>query len=309
MTKNAFIFPGQGSQTIGMLADIAQNHPKILDTFNEVSDKMGYDLWELIQEDPESKLNLTEYTQVAMLTSDVAIFRLLQKAGKTEAAFMAGHSLGEYAALVCSSAISLVDAAKLVAKRGQLMQESVPAGQGAMAAIVGLTDAQVEDLCKEASSSNEQVTPANFNAIGQVVVAGHTPAVHRVVAAAEKASARLAAIIPVSVPCHCGLLTKAAESFSEFLSKVDFKVPKIPVISNVDLSTYQSPEQIRALLSKQLYMPVRWVETIQLLKRNQVEKIIECGPGKVLSGLVKRIDNSLTTVSICNEASLRGYLE
>lgn len=302
MSITAFVFPGQGSQTVGMLSELAASHPSILQQFTDVSKRIGYDLWQLIQQGPESKLNQTEYTQVAMLVADVAIYKLFQERGVSDA-MMAGHSLGEYAALVCADAISLPDAAMLVQKRGQLMQETVPLGQGAMAAIIGLTDEDVQILCMEASTAAHQVTPANYNAIGQVVIAGHTCAVEKAILLAEKKGARMAKIIPVSVPCHCLLLTEAARQFADSLQNTEFKVPTIPVISNVDLSIYQTIEQIRTLLREQLYRPVRWVETIQTMKNNGVEQVIECGPGKVLSGLIKRIDKSLHVMSVNDPSS------
>ncbi|WED44216.1 ACP S-malonyltransferase [Legionella cardiaca] len=308
MINSAFIFPGQGSQFVGMLSELAARYPLIQDLFSLVSDKVGYDLWQLTQEGPESILNQTENTQVAMLTADVAVFKLLQKLGVEQAQIMAGHSLGEYAALVCANAISLTDAAQLVAKRGQLMQEYVPLGQGAMAAIVGLTDEQVDAICRQASDSKYQVTPANYNAIGQVVIAGHIEAVEKALVLAEDMDARMAKIIPVSVPCHCPLLVNAANAFAEYLERANFKTPEIAVISNVDLSIYKSPEQMRLMLKEQLYSPVRWVETIQLMKKRGIERVIECGPGKVLSGLVKRIDKSLTAISINDNASLEQAL-
>ncbi|CEK10814.1 ACP S-malonyltransferase [Legionella hackeliae] len=304
MSNSAFVFPGQGSQSVGMLADFADSYPLVQDTFSLVSEAVGYDLWQLIQEGPESKLNQTENTQVAMLTADVAVFKALETQGITRAEIMAGHSLGEYAALVCSEAIDLADAAMLVAKRGQLMQEYVPLGQGSMAAIVGLTDEQVEMLCKQASNPDYQVTPANYNAIGQIVIAGHSNAVEKAVKIAEEMDARMAKIIPVSVPCHCSLLIDAAQAFEEYLARAKFRTPKVAVISNVDLSIYQSPEHIRVLLKEQLYRPVRWVETIQLMKNRGIERIVECGPGKVLSGLVKRIDKTITAISINDNATL-----
>lgn len=305
MSKLAYVFPGQGSQAVGMLAELADKHAVITKVFATVSDKMGYDLWLLVQDGPESCLNQTEYTQVAMLTADVAVFRLLEQRGAKPAHFMAGHSLGEYAALVCAKAIELVDAAQLVVKRGQLMQQAVPLGQGAMAAIVGLSDEQVNLICQQASSNGQIVTPANYNAIGQVVIAGHTEAVNHAVNLAEANEARIAKLIPVSVPCHCPLLKEAAEAFADCLGATKFTMPASAVISNVDLSIYQSVEQIRTLLQKQLYFPVRWVETIQLMKRQGVETVLECGPGKVLNGLIKRIDKSISVLSINDEASLK----
>lgn len=304
----AFIFPGQGSQSQGMLGELAESFPSILDTFQTVSDKLGFDVWELVQNGPESRLNQTENTQVAMLTADVAIFKLLQKMGINTGKWMAGHSLGEYAALVCAQAIDLAEAAKLVAKRGQLMQETIPAGVGAMAAIVGLSDQQVSDVCSEACFSDYQVMPANYNAIGQVVIAGHTPAIERAIKLAEEQGAKLARVIPVSVPCHCTLLTDAAAHFEEYLNSANFKVPVTSVISNVDLSIYKSVEQIRTLLKAQLVKPVRWVETIQLMKSQGIENIIESGPGKVLSGLIKRIDKSLSVICVQDKSSLEQAL-
>ncbi|KTD09462.1 ACP S-malonyltransferase [Legionella jamestowniensis] len=308
MNNSAFVFPGQGSQSVGMLAEFANSYPIVRELFSLVSDTVGYDVWHLIQEGPESKLNQTEHTQVAMLTADVAVFTVLEKQGAANAQIMAGHSLGEYAALVCADAIALADAAILVAKRGQVMQKYIPLGQGAMAAIVGLSDEQVELLCKQASSVEYQVTPANYNAIGQVVIAGHTVAVERAVQIAETMDARMAKVIPVSVPCHCSLLVEAADAFEEHLARANFKSPKVAVISNVDLSIYNSPTHIRTLLKEQLYRPVRWVETIQLMKNRGIERIVECGPGKVLTGLIKRIDKSLTAISINDSASLHQAL-
>lgn len=297
MPTTAFVFPGQGSQSIGMLGELADAYPIIIEFFSSVSEHIGYDLWDLVQRGSEKKLNQTEHTQVAMLVADVAVSKLLEEQG-VNAVMMAGHSLGEYAALVCSGAIDLVDAAVLVQKRGQLMQETVPLGQGMMAAIIGLTDEDVQMLCMKASTATEQVSPANYNAIGQVVIAGHTAAVEQAIKLANERGARLATTIPVSVPCHCLLLTEAARQFAESLQNTNFTVPTVPVISNVDLSIYNSTEQIRTLLREQLYRPVRWVETIQLMKQKGIEQIIECGPGKVLSGLIKRIDKSIRVMNV-----------
>lgn len=304
MLNSALVFPGQGSQSVGMLAELAEKYPSVPELFATVSEHLGYDLWALVQHGPEATLNQTEYTQVAMLVADVAVYYVLQQLGVTKIVMMAGHSLGEYAALVCAGALTLLDAAALVAKRGQLMQETVPFGQGAMAAIVGLCDEDVQALCMQVSTTTQQVTPANYNAIGQVVIAGHTSAVEKAIQLADEMGARMAKNIPVSVPCHCSLLTEAAEKFSDSLQRTDFKVPIMPVISNVDLSVYQSVEQIRTLLQAQLYSPVRWVETIQTMQRKGVQLVIECGPGKVLSGLVKRIDKSLQTMHVNDPSSV-----
>lgn len=309
MVNTAFVFPGQGSQSIGMLSDFLPQYPIVTDLFSEASDAIGYDLWQLIQKGPEDKLNQTEYTQVAMLTADVAVYRLLLQERIPTPQLMAGHSLGEYAALVAADALTLSDAVQLVARRGQIMQAAIPLGLGAMAAIVGLTDEEVGRLCFDASHANEQVTPANYNAIGQVVVAGHTPAVERIISLAEQAGARLAKLIPVSVPCHCPLLTEAAELFAEDLAAVNFKSPAIDVISNVDLSIYYSAEHIRDKLKEQLYSPVRWVETIQLFKNRGISQVVECGPGKVLNGLTKRIERSISTISVYDTISLDQLTE
>lgn len=303
----AFVFPGQGSQSLGMLRDLAEQHPLVLDVFCAVSGALNYDVWELVQAGPVEQLNQTEFTQVAMLAADVAVYRILQTHG-VEANVSAGHSLGEYAALVCADALELVDAARLVQARGQLMQQTVPLGQGAMAAIVGLTDLQVQQICQEASTETLVVSPANYNAIGQVVIAGHADAVKQAMVLADTLGARLAKEIPVSVPCHCTLLHDAAEKFQHVLEKTTFVTPKRAVISNVDLSTHNTPENMRRLLAEQLYKPVRWVETIQAMKQVGVTQIIECGPGNVLAGLTKRIDRSISAMSVNNPAHLIDIL-
>ncbi len=308
MSAVAYVFPGQGSQSIGMLADLASTDSSIQKLFNIASDCVSYDLWQLVQEGPESTLNLTEHTQVAMLCADIAVYQLLRARGTPAPAVMAGHSLGEYAALVAGGALTFEDGIKLVAKRGKLMQDSIPAGTGGMAAIVGLDDSIVASLCEEASTPAQQVTPANYNAIGQVVIAGQIDAVNRMITLAEQNNARLAKLIPVSVPCHCPLLKDAAVEYSRILSGVVFKAPTVPVISNVDLSVYSSAAQIRHLLAEQLYSPVRWVETIMTFKVRNIDLIIESGPGKVLSGLIKRIDKNIATQSVFDTASLEQAL-
>lgn len=309
MTHSAFVFPGQGSQTLGMLGDFNPQYPLITQTFAETSSAIGYDVWDLIQHGPMERLNQTEHTQVAMLTADVAIYRLLCLHGLTKPKMMAGHSLGEYAALVNAESITLEEGVRLVAQRGKLMQSTVPLGQGAMAAIVGLSNDVLQQLCNEASTPNNVVTPANYNAIGQTVVAGHTPAVKQLIHLAEEAGARLAMIIPVSVPCHCPLLKEAADLFENNLAQTHFKIPTVDVVSNVDLSIYSSPDQIRIKLREQLFSPVRWVETIQLFKQKGIQRVVECGPGRVLSGLVKRIDKELKAVSIYDTISVEQFLE
>ncbi|MBA2648568.1 MAG: ACP S-malonyltransferase [Legionella sp.] len=308
MVNTAFVFPGQGSQTVGMLADLIPKYSIITALFSQASEIVGYDLLQLVLQGPEEKLNQTEHTQVAMLTADVAVFELLMQQAVPMPQWMAGHSLGEYAALVAANAMSFTDAVVLVRSRAQVMQQAVPMGQGAMAAIVGLSDDEVSVLCKQASLKSELVSPANFNAIGQVVVAGHTQAVERLIQLAFDANARLARIIPVSVPCHCPLLREAAEVFADSLEKTPLRSPSVSVVSNVDLSIYQSAEHIRNNLQAQLYSPVRWVETIQLFKNKGIDFIIECGPGKVLNGLVKRIDKSLSIISVYDTISLNGVV-
>lgn len=309
MNTLAFIFPGQGSQFVGMLSELAKNFPIVGDTFAEVSNLLDYDLWTLSQQGTALDLSQTEVTQVLMLTADISVFRVIQQQlDLPPELYMAGHSLGEYSALVAANALTLTDAAKLVSLRAALMQKTVPQGLGGMAAIVGLTDEQVKLICTHASTEQEKVAPANFNAIGQVVIAGHIRPLQTALLLAEEAGARLATMIPVSVPCHCSLLKDAAEQFADILANTSIQVPANAVISNVDLSYYQSVEQIRTLLAEQLYMPVRWVETIHTLQAAGVQTFIECGPGKVLCGLIKRIDKSLTTYNVQDIASLNQVM-
>ncbi len=307
VANTAFLFPGQGSQSIGMLQTLAEQHACVKEVFQLVSDTLGYDVWKLTQEGPLQQLNQTEYTQIAMLTGDVAVYRVLESYG-IDAAFSAGHSLGEYAALVCADALALADAARLVQARGRLMQETVPLGKGAMAAIVGLTDEQVNGICVEASSPGSEVSPANYNAIGQVVIAGHTKAVHDAMKRAEALDARMAREIPVSVPCHCSLLSDAASKFKDVLASTPFSQPKRRIINNVDVDVYTTPDMIRASLEEQLYSPVRWVEIMQSMGREGVTDVIECGPGRVLTGLVKRIDRTLKAHSVNSSESLLSLL-
>jgi [acyl-carrier-protein] S-malonyltransferase len=309
MLNTAFVFPGQGSQSIGMLSDFDSQYPIVRNVFTETSETLGYDLWQLVQSGPEEKLNQTEYTQVAMLTADVAVYKVLMQQGVSKPRIMAGHSLGEYAALVCASALSLSDAVQLVTRRGQIMQNAIPLGLGSMAAIIGLTDEHVKNLCEQASTDIQKVSPANYNAIGQVVVAGHYSAVEKLITLADEEGARLAKMLPVSVPCHCPLLSDASELFAESLAQVEFKNPDIQVISNVDVGTYHSAQDIRMKLKQHLYSPVRWVETIQLFKNSGIERIIESGPGKVLCGLIKRIDKSLSTNCVYDTISLEQVIE
>jgi [acyl-carrier-protein] S-malonyltransferase len=308
MTELAFVFPGQGSQSVGMLAELAENYPIIQETFTIASQEVGYNVWELVQQGPQTQLNQTEITQVVMLTADVALYNLLRTLGLPQPKWMAGHSLGEYAALVCAGALSMPCAVKLVAKRGQLMQETIPLGQGAMAAVIGLTNENVQEICAKVCTNDEQVSIANYNTIGQVVIAGHSGAIEKAIAKATVYGARLAKIIPVSVPCHCPLLKNAAVAFETFLNEAPFNLPHSNVVSNVDLSIYNKPDQIRFLLKEQLFKPVRWVEVIGVMQKNGVDKFIECGPGKVLSGLIKRINKRLVTLSTHDKNSLNHVL-
>ncbi len=293
MKKLAVVFPGQGSQSLGMLNPWAEIG-LFRETFNEVSSILGYDLWELAQTGPEEKLNQTEYTQPVLLTTEIAMWRHFQSQNNQKPDFLAGHSLGEYSALVAAESITLADAARLVAQRGRYMQEAVPSGIGAMAAIVGLNNNEIEEICWESVHDNEVLSPANFNSVGQTVIAGHGTAVDRAVALALTKAAKIAKRIPISVPSHCPLMQSAALRLEKDLDKTDIRTPKIPVIHNFDVNFHSGPQTIRQTLLKQLTSPVRWVETIQFFEKQGVQTIIECGPGKVLCGLNKRISASIT---------------
>jgi len=289
--SSAFIFPGQGSQSVGMMGAFAQQSI-VRDTFDEASDVLGYELWDLIEQGPEAELNQTEQTQPAMLAAGVATWRLWTSLGGSLPQRMAGHSLGEYTALVCAGALSFADAVQLVAARGRFMQEAVPAGMGAMAAILMLEDDVVRSLCAE-NAGEDVVQAVNFNSPGQVVVAGHKGAVERVIEAAMAAGAKKAVMLPMSVPSHCDLMKPAAERLAELLAETEICSPSIKVIQNADVASVSDPDQIRDALTRQLYMPVRWVETIQAIKATGVEALYECGPGKVLAGLNRRIEKRM----------------
>lgn len=284
----AFVFPGQGSQAIGMLGGMADVYPEVKQTFDKASTILGKDLWRLVAEGPEDGLNQTQNTQPAMLAAGVALWELWCKLSPVRPAWMAGHSLGEYTALVCSGALAYEDAVKLVAERARLMQEAVPAGVGAMAAILGLEDNQVIEICAKAAVG-EVVSAVNFNSPGQVVIAGHKTAVERAAEAAKFAGAKRALLLPVSVPSHCALMANAADKLAESLQKISMKTPEVTLIHNADVSAHMESEAIRNALKEQLYKPVRWVETISYLHGKGVTKFVECGPGKVLVGLNKRI--------------------
>ena len=293
MTKTiAFVFPGQGSQSLGMSTALADAFPIVGQLYEEASDALGLDLWKMVTEGPEEALNRTENTQPAMLTAGVAAWCVWREQGGARPAVMAGHSLGEYSALVAADAIGFADAVKLVAARGRFMQEAVPEGSGAMAAILGLDDDAVRQLCQQASEG-EVVEAVNFNSPGQVVIAGQREAVERAMALAKEAGARRALPLPVSVPSHCALMKPAAERLAGLLQEIEVRVPAIPVLHNVDVAAADTPEALRDRLVRQLYSPVRWVEIIQAMKGQGAEAILEAGPGKVLTGLGRRIDKTL----------------
>lgn len=299
----AIVFPGQGSQSVGMLAELSENFTVVGDTFKEASDVLGFDLWKMVQEGPVESLNQTENTQPAMLTAGVAVWRVWNEVGGATPAAMAGHSLGEYTALVCSGSLGFADAVGLVAERGRQMQVAVPAGTGAMAAVLGLDDEQVRASC--AAAAEDQVVEAvNYNSPGQVVIAGSKEAVERAIVNAKDAGAKRAMLLPVSVPSHCQLMKPAADVMASKLSDIEFAAPTLKVLHNVDVQPHSSAEGIRVALAEQLYKPVRWVETVQALSAEGVETLIELGPGKVLAGLTKRIDRSLTGVCVQDLASL-----
>lgn len=303
--KYAMVFPGQGSQTVGMLKELSALYPQVQNTFHEASEILGYDLWNLVQNGPEEKLNQTEFTQPALLAAGVSVWRIWEKKNQALPIFLAGHSLGEYTALVCSDAINFKDAVRLVAARARFMQDAYH-GEGAMVAMVGLADDQIKKICDE-SSQNDVLVAANYNSIGQTVLSGHLAAAKRAVEQAKKLGAKIAKILPVSVPSHCMLMKPAADQLSEMLAHVVLNVPKVPVIQNADVSYYDDHQKIRDALVRQLYSPVRWVETIQFMIKNGVKTILECGPGKVLTGLNKRINNELTIDFIGEPGRLDTY--
>jgi [acyl-carrier-protein] S-malonyltransferase len=293
----AMVFPGQGSQSVGMLSALAEAFPQVGKTFAEASSVLGYDLWERVQNGPAEALNQTACTQPAMLAAGVATWRCWQAKTDVLPARMAGHSLGEYTALVCAGAMDFADAVALVEKRGEFMQNAVPAGVGAMAAILGLEDAQVEAVCVEAAQ-DEIVSAVNYNSPGQVVIAGNAAAVERAMELAKTAGARRALPLPVSVPSHCSLMQPAAEQLAEQLAGIEIQAPAIPVIHNVDARSHDDPAGIREVLAAQLYRPVRWVECVRAMRAQGISTLVEAGPGKVLAGLTKRIEKSLGAIPV-----------
>lgn len=304
----AFVFPGQGSQSVGMLNALAASFPEVKHVFARASEVLKKDLWALISQGSEEELNKTQNTQPAMLAAGFAVWEVWRSQTTTRPDWVAGHSLGEYTALVCSGAMTFEDAIQLVATRGRLMQEAVPAGIGAMAAILGLEDHIVCKVCRE-SAENEVVDAVNFNAPGQVVIAGHLAAVERAIIAAKAAGAKRALLLPVSVPSHCALMHSAAEKFDVYLQQTAIETPKMTLIHNADVAAHYAPEVIRNALKTQLYKPVLWVDSIKFMHNQGVICFVECGPGKVLIGLNKRIVKNAEHFSVFDSESLHKTLE
>lgn len=309
MKKFAMVFPGQGSQTVGMLAELAGDYPIVQETFKQASEVLGYDLWQLVQEGPAEELNKTWQTQPALLTASVAVYRVWQqKYPELEPEVMAGHSLGEYSALVCAGVLDFQDAVKLVELRGKLMQQAVPEGTGAMYAIIGLDNDAIINACKQAEQG-EVVSAVNFNSPGQVVIAGAKAAVERAAALCKEAGAKRALPLAVSVPSHCALMKPAADQLSVSLESITLKEASVSVLNNVDVKNEIEADAIRNALVRQLYSPVRWTETVEKMAQNGVEVLVEVGPGKVLNGLTKRIVDSLQAVSVNDVKSLDSIEE
>ena len=303
----AFVFPGQGSQSVGMLAELAAAHSEVRAAFDEASAGAGVDLWAISQNGPDDILNSTENTQPALLAASIAVWRVWIKQGGAQPVLLSGHSLGEYSALVAGGALSLSDAAGLVARRGRLMQAAVPAGVGAMAAILGGDDAQIAQVCDEVAQG-QIVSPANFNSPGQLVIAGHAEAVDRALARLAELGVKKAVKLAVSVPSHCMLMRDAADQLGEAMASLSWTLPAIPVVQNADALVHHSVEDIRSALMRQLYLPVRWTECVQALAAAGITQAAECGPGKVLSGLIKRIDKSIEAKPIGSPADMDAAL-
>jgi len=301
----AFVFPGQGSQSLGMLAELAELHPQVREAFSEASEGAGVDLWALSQQGPEDMLNRTEYTQPALLAASIGVWRAWRAAGGTQPALLSGHSLGEYTALVAADALSLHDGAHLVRLRGQLMQDAAPAGVGAMAAVLGAEDALVLEVCEQAAGY-QVVVPANFNSPGQIVIGGDAEAVDRALALLTEKGVRKTVKLAVSVPSHTPLMREAANRLAETMAGLSWRVPQLPVVQNVDAQVHDSVDGIRAALVQQLYQPVQWTGCVQALAARGVLRIAECGPGKVLTGLVKRIDKSLDGRALATPADFES---
>ena len=304
----AFVFPGQGSQSIGMLSDLADTFPLVKETFEQASDALSFDLWKLVQQGPVEDLNQTHNTQPAMLAAGVAVWRVWCEQTNLRPDWMAGHSLGEYTALVCSEAIKFDAGIKLVAERGRLMQEAVPVGVGAMAAILGLEDHVVVKVCAD-SAENEVVSAVNFNAPGQVVIAGNAAAVERAMVTAKEQGAKRTIKLPVSVPSHCALMESAADELEKKLQQVDVEMPKMTLVHNVDVAVHSAAEVIRNALKEQLFKPVRWVDSIRYMHDQGVTGFVECGPGKVLMGVNRRIVKEANHMVMYDPATLEKVLE
>lgn len=308
MTKFAMVFPGQGSQSVGMLHELSEKFCVIKDTFAQASAALGYDLWQLVQEGSAEELNKTWQTQPALLAASVAIFRVWQEENGSAPEFMAGHSLGEYSALVCAGVIDFQDAIKLVELRGKLMQEAVPDGTGAMYAIIGLDNDAVAKACEQAAQG-QVVSPVNFNSPGQVVIAGNKDAVERAGILCKEAGAKRALPLAVSVPSHCALMKPAAHKLAEALNQITFNKPNYPIINNVNVKVEQDTRLIKDALIAQLYSPVRWVEIVEYMAKYDISLLVEIGPGKVLTGLTKRIVDSLSGCAVNDSDSLIATLE
>lgn len=305
----AVVFPGQGSQSIGMLADYAETWSQIEETFKQASDAIGFDCWDIVCNGPVEKINKTEITQPIMLAADIAVMRVMAEQCLLIPFVYAGHSLGEYAALVAAESLDFVDAIKLVYKRGQLMQAAVPEGEGAMAAIIGLSDEPIIQICAQVSEdTGAPVEPVNFNSPGQVVIAGATASVNIAMEKLKAAGAKRALPLPVSVPSHSSLMKPAADQLAQYLKSVSIKKPKIEVIHNVDAKSHETPDEIRDALTKQLYNPVRWTQTVQIIS-DGTDAVVECGPGKVLGGLTRRINKEVASFSLDSLASMQKFLD
>lgn len=307
MSKYAVVFPGQGSQAIGMLSDLASDHAVVEQTFSQASEVLGYDLWDLVQNGTSDDLSQTHITQPALLATSVALWRIAAAKEDFKPALVAGHSLGEYSALVCAGVIKFEDAIALVELRGQLMQQAVPQGVGAMAAVIGLDNEAIISACEKAAA-DEVVSAVNFNSPGQVVIAGNKAAVARASELCVEAGARRVMPLPVSVPSHCSLMKPAADELKIALEKVTFNTPVIKLINNVDVATPTDADSIKDALVRQLYMPVRWTEVIEAMAQEEITALYEFGPGKVLTGLVKRIDKTIKGSAVNNQATIADFV-
>jgi len=302
MMSYGFIFPGQGSQSVGMLQDLAANFPLVKNLYAEASEVLGYDLWQIVQEGPEPELNQTHITQPALLTAGYAVYQVMASETPVQPVYMAGHSLGEYTALVAAESLSFAQGVQLVAERGRLMQNAVEAGKGAMAAVIGLEDEKIAEICQQVEGV---VEPANFNSPGQVVIAGYQEAVAKAIDLLQAAGAKKVVKLAVSVPSHCSLMKPAAEHLAEFMASLTFQAPKTPVLHNADVQSHTEDAAIKQALIKQLYCPVQWVKTVQFMASEGVSTLYELGPGKVLMGLNRRIDRKVKTLPVYDTTSVQ----